>query len=398
MTQTQTDRTPRVLYLLSHPIQYQAPLLRHFAESGLLDVHTLYIRDTTKGAYFDPGFGTTLQWDVPLTDGYSHEFLHTSGRSDRLTRTAPVARHLAAAARAWRPDAVWVHGYDHINAVRLLAWAKRHRVRTFVRAEVEWSDAHGGPLVRGLKNSVLRAAFPAVDAFLAIGRRNRQFYADHGVPVHKVFDAPYAVDNDRFAAARGSGGPDELSRSQGLPTGRLAFLFAGKLIGRKRPADAVRAVARLRDELGVNANLVIVGSGELEVEMKELIGALDLEDRVALAGFMNQQEIAFAYARCSALLLTSERERWGLVANEAMAAGAPVIVARSVGCADDLVLDGVSGRVVETGDVTALAAAMADLAQPRLRAELALGATRRVADFSFEAVQSGVLNALAVRS
>jgi glycosyltransferase involved in cell wall biosynthesis len=382
--------------MLSHPIQYQAPMLQHFAASGRLDVHTVYIRNLGTSAYYDPGFGTTLHWDVPLTDGHSHEFLPSIGPTDRITRFTPLLRGLPAAVRRFRPDAVWAHGYDHVNAIRLLTWAKSNRVPALVRADVEWSDAHGGSAVRALKTLALRGTFPLVDGFLAIGRRNRQFYADHGVPGRKLFNAPYAVDNARFAAARGAGGPDALSRAHGLPTGRPAFLFAGKLIERKRPRDAVRAVAMLRDQFGIDANLVVVGSGDLEVEVKEQIGALGLEDRVALAGFLNQQEIAGAYARCTALLLTSSRERWGLVANEAMAAGAPVVTYRSVGCAEDLVVDGLSGRVVGTADVEGLAAALADLARPQYRDELAAGALRRVADFSYAAIEDGVVAALEV--
>lgn len=172
------------------------------------------------------------------------------------------------------------------------------------------------------------------------------------------------------------------------------FLFAGKLIDRKRPLDAVRAIARLRDAHHVDANLVIVGSGDQQTMIEKEVAQLGVADRVALAGFLNQHAIASAYAQCSALVLTSQRERWGLVANEAMAAGAPVIVARSAGCAEDLVEDGVSGRVVETGDVAQWAAAMAELSDPRRREVLAQGAQRRVSDFSFEAVEQGIVAAL----
>lgn len=394
MTPTSADRRARVLYLLSHPIQYQAPLLRHLSQSDRVAVHTIFVRDLGTKAYFDRGFGTRLQWDVPLTEGYSHEFLPSFGPTDRVTRLTPVLRGLGAAARRWRPHAVWVHGYDHLNAVRLLAWAKRHQVRTLVRAEVEWSDAHGRPRIRAVKDLALRRAFPLIDGFLTIGRQNSAFYADHGVPSAKLFPAPYAVDNARFAALRGSGTPDELSRAHGLSPGRPVFLFAGKLIERKRPLDAVRAVARLRDRHHRDANLVLVGSGDQQHDVEKEIAHLGVADRVSLAGFMNQQEIVTAYSRCSALLLTSERERWGLVANEAMAAGAPVIAYRSVGCAGDLVEDGLSGRVVDTADIDQLAGAMRDLSDEPRRNQLSAGAIRRVEQFSFAAIEAGLVAAL----
>jgi glycosyltransferase involved in cell wall biosynthesis len=386
---------PRILYLLSHPIQYQSPLLRYLANSGQVDVHTIYGAEGGVRGLFDEGFGKHVTWDVPLTEGYSHEFLPSLFGRKRVGRFTPWSRGLGSTLRRVRPDAVWVHGYDQVNSVRLIALAKGLGIPVMARAEVEQSDAHGRPSARFLKDRTLRLGYKAVDAFLAIGASNEKFYLDRGVPRDRIFSTPYAVDNARFqeawvAAQNGS----SLAADYDLPSGRTIFLLCGKLIPRKRPLDSLRALALIL-ERGASAALLIVGSGELLENARRLATALGIEDSVRFAGFLNQKAIADCYARADALLLTSERERWGLVANEAMAAGCPVISYDSAGCSNDLVLHGVSGCVVPTGDVFSLARSMVALCDSETRGRLSGGAVARVADFSFEAIELGLKQAVA---
>jgi glycosyltransferase involved in cell wall biosynthesis len=389
-------RGARVLYLLSHPTQYQSPMLCALSAAPDLHIHVLYSRRAGLDGCLDPGFGRPVTWDVPLLDGYSHEFLPMLAGSQKPSRLTPYSRGLFNAANRFRPDAVWLHGYDHINAVRLLLWAKVHRIPVLVRAEVEDSDALGGTVVRPIKDLVLRRYFVLVDRFLAIGNRNAEFYGRRGVQSARIHRVPYAVDNSRFAKARQSVRSEETLASQfDIPDpGDATFLFSGKLIPRKRPVDTVLALQALRDLHEIDASLVVIGTGELEEELRLAIERAGLGNRVALAGFVNQTGIAELYALSDALLLTSSRERWGLVANEAMAAGCPVISYEDVGCSNDLVLDHQTGRVVPTKDVLALAAAMAQLCDPNVRERLSKAALNHVAQYSFTAVERGLREAL----
>jgi len=380
---------PRVLYVVSHPIHYQAPMIRHIAAHGQVDIHAVFARnDGVSAAYFDKDFQQKVFWEVPLTDGYSHEFLPAvDGGSGLRQRGVSHLRHLWSLLRifrTYRPDAVWVHGYDSRYSLLLLAACKLTRTPVLARADVEESDAHGGPKVRVAKDRILKLYFPLIDAFLAVGLRNAKFYRDRGVPQRKIFMTPYGIDNHRFGEGSGT------LASTKTPT----FLFSGKLIPRKRPQDAIEALRLLSSSSTSAPRLVFVGSGELEPQLRRMTEEYGLQEQVTFAGFVNQRDIVSYYQNASALLLISERERWGLVANEAMAAGCPVISYEAVGCSHDLVRDDETGYVVDTGDVPALADAMSRLLDRAHQQAMFRAARAHVAKYSFDEVAQGLTETL----
>jgi Glycosyl transferases group 1 len=123
--------------------------------------------------------------------------------------------------------------------------------------------------------------------------------------------------------------------------------------------DVVQATALLRSQ-GVPAEVLVAGSGPLEADMRE--AAQEAKVPLHLLGFCNQTEMPAAYAAADLLVLPSTgRETWGLVANEALACGKPIVVSDAAGCAQDLATDGLAGRVFRCGDTAALASALADV-------------------------------------
>jgi glycosyltransferase involved in cell wall biosynthesis len=155
------------------------------------------------------------------------------------------------------------------------------------------------------------------------------------------------VDHERFASPPLVSRPELLARS-GLTDGRPVILFSGKLIPRKRPLDLVAAIRLLNQEV----TTLFVGDGSLAEEVR---AGLD-PDRGAVTGFVNQTLLPSYYHAADILVLPSEAETWGLVVNEAMAAGSLPVVSDSVGCAPDLVR-GV-GEIFRCSDIPDLAAAL----------------------------------------
>src|SRR5262249_39695769 len=136
----------------------------------------------------------------------------------------------------------------------------------------------------------------------------------------------------------------------GIDPDAFVVLFVGKLVISKRPLNVVRAIARLKRR----TTMLVVGSGPLEAELRTLARELSVD--LKLVGFLNQTELGRAYAVADCLTLPSDfPETWGLVVNEALATGLPVIVSAAVGCAPDLVDDGVTGFQYPLGHVDALA-------------------------------------------
>lgn len=363
--------TLRLLYFVSHPIQYQAPLLRRIARQPGIELRVLFECDTSSG-YFDAGFGQTLRWDVPLREGYDSELL---GEVD-------MSLEIAAA------DAVWLHGWQSSQHRRALRAAHRAGKPVFMRGENTLAAMPDGPFPRSwAKRAYLRSIFARCDGFLTIGSDNADYYRHHGIPSNRLFPMPYAVDNLAFATAAARARPhrEVFRRTLGLPEGLPIVLYCGKFVHRKHPEWLLEAWKRVQWP-GKPPILLFVGGGEMEGDLRARA-----TDGIAFLGFRNQGELPALYDLADVFVLPSEREPWGLAINEAMACGTPVIVSSEVGCARDLV-DPSCGAVFSVGDTAALANALVDVLG---RAETAgMAASEKIRSWDFESDVTGLLNAL----
>ena len=119
----------RLAYLVSHPIQYQAPLLRRIAREPDIDLTVFFGSDFSVKGYKDEGFGGVgVKWDIPLVEGYKHEFLPVLRDNATVSPTTPLNYGIASRLQggAGRPafDALWVHGYASVNALHGMTAAK----------------------------------------------------------------------------------------------------------------------------------------------------------------------------------------------------------------------------------------------------------------------------------
>lgn len=374
----------RIAIFTSHPIQYQAPLFRALAASGRV-VPTVYF-GSRHGAdvAVDAGFGKAFQWDVPLLDGYDHVFLpNTSAKPDvsrfggvRVSRPHDLFAH-------GQFDALLVLGWQTLAHVQLLRAAWSAKVPTIVRGESTLERVpHGG--ARGavrralwlpVRRRLYESAFERVDAFLVIGSRNREYYRSFGVPDEKFFWAPYGVDNAWFSLPepRRTQARDRVRAQLGVSERTIVFVSSAKLIARKRPSDLVDAVANVRQR-GIDAHALFIGDGEERASIEARATALGIANATSIAGFVNQRELPDWYAAADSLVLPSDsRETWGLVVNEAMAAGLPVIVSEAAGCSVDLVRQGDNGFTYPCGEVAALADRLSAVAALSTEGRRALG-------------------------
>ncbi len=383
-------RTPRVAYLVSHPIQYQAPFLRRLAASGAVELKVFFLSDFSARDHVDRDFGARVEWDVPLLDGYESVALSSSSRLGFLR---PLAWELPKLVAAGGFDALWVHGWAQLAHLRAIAAAARAGVPVFLRGE-------SVPGERGFpRNALLRGVLRRASAFLAIGRRNRAFYEEHGVEPSRVFFVPYAVDNERFrrSAEEAAVRREELRAELGLEAGRPVLLYASKLIERKRPEllfDAYRSLSpdgRREPE----PYLLYAGEGTLRGRLERRAAATGWST-VRFLGFRNQTELPALYDLCDAFVLPSVFETWGLVVNEAMNAARPIVASDGVGAVADLVRDGETGWTFPKDDAGALAERLrALLADPAAARAMGERARDVVGAYSFEAGQRGLLEALA---
>jgi glycosyltransferase involved in cell wall biosynthesis len=364
--------TARLVYFVSHPIQYQAPLLRRLAREADLSLLVVFERDFSSRSYRDPGFGVDIEWDVPLRDGYD----------SRLLKDCDLTRVIAEA------DAVWAHGWETPALRSVIAQAHAGDRPVLMRGE-NWSRAMpdgSGP--RGwLKRRYLARIFARCQAFLAIGTCNQAYYEAHGVPPNRIFGMPYAVDNDFFASRATSEAAAEVRARHGLSPDRKIVLYAGKLTRRKHPEHLLQAWRQASWRDGERPVLIFVGDGELRPNLEAEAGP-----DVIFTGFRNQTELPGYYAAADLFVLLAEREPWGLAVNEAMACGTGVVASDEVGAAYDLVDEG-TGLRLPAGDVAGLSRAFPGLMG---RADaLGRAARARIARWDFAADIAGLKSAIA---
>ncbi|MBT3238301.1 MAG: glycosyltransferase family 4 protein [Rhodospirillaceae bacterium] len=360
----------KLTYLVSHPIQYQASLLARIAAHGDINLRVVFERTSSQADHFDSGFGRTVEWDVPLREGYDSVVLSDT---DLQTEIADA-------------DIVWLHGWQTPMLRHALMLARQKAVPVLMRGEnCDLAMPDGWGPKGWLKRFYLSRIFEQCQGFLAIGTENENYYRARGVSASHIFQMPYAVDNDTFAdkALKAAEQRASLKASLGIAPEQKVVLFAGKFQHRKRPDLLVQAMKPL---LGDGSPvLVFVGSGDMDGELRRMA------PEAIFTGFKNQSELPAFYDLADVFVLPSEREPWGLAVNEAMACGTAVIVSDQVGCAVDLIGPD-CGRVFPAGDVRALTEALLHC----LENADAMGkaATEKITGWDFDADVRGLTTAL----
>ena len=394
-----SKRLPRVGVWASHPIQYAAPWFRHLARA--VDLEVFYAHRQSAAGQAGAGFGVEFEWDVPLLDGYRHRWLHNIARADRVAGFRGCdTPEVASIVGGGGFDAFVIFGWNHRSAIQTMRACRRHRVPVLMRGDSQLATPRS-TMTRAAKGLVFPWALERwVDGHLYVGRRNRQYLERYGVPADKLFFVPHAVDTsffrDEAERARQGGRQSGLRADLGIPAEAFVFLFAGKLIDKKRPRDLVEAWRRLRASgAGDAIHVVFVGDGPWRGGSEAL--AAEGATQVHFAGFRNQSELPAVYAACDALVLPSDaRETWGLVVNEAAACGLPSVVSDAAGCSDDLVVPGLTGFSYPVGDVRALADRMLAVKQlsEHRESDMRAGLRAVTATYSYETATGGVLQAM----
>lgn len=399
---TGLNKNVRLAYLVSHPIQYQAPLLRRIAKESDIDLTVLFGSDFSVRGYKDEGFGVGVKWDIPLLDGYRHEFLPKLHDTNTTSVTSPlnygIASRLRGQGGAAAFDALWLHGYSTVNAIHGIIAAKSLGIPVLLRAESWLGDRARTGTKLAAKNLFFKMLEQFVDAVLPIGTLNTKYWQHYLGRDFPMFLMPYAVDNDYFRrkSLEVRAGRSALQEELNLDPARPVILFASKLQSRKRCADLLEAYGNLSSEISVESlpYLVIVGDGEERAELERRAAERQLSG-VRFCGFRNQSELPRFFDLATVFVLPSQHEPWGLIVNEVMNAGRAVIVSDDVGCQPDLIRDGVEGCVFPVGDVGALTGALRRvLATPETAVEMGRNGLRRIQSWGFEEDIRGLRQAL----
>jgi glycosyltransferase involved in cell wall biosynthesis len=379
-------RRRRLGILATHPIQYFAPLYRRLAAEPSIDVRVFFAHRPTP-AEQGVGFGVAFEWDVNLTDGYDHVFLRNRSRQPDLQRFGGCnTPEISGLVMRERFDAFLVSGWNTRSYWQAMRACWRSGTPLLVRGDSQLAPQ--APWRAAAKRLAYPPMMRRFDACLAVGVRSAEYFRRYGA--RRVISSPHFVDNEAFArrADESRERRQALRRQWGIADDAFVPLFAAKFIPKKRPFDLVEAVAAAGRPA---MHALFVGEGELRAAAEALAGARGVA--ASFVGFLNQTEMASAFAAADVLVLPSDhRETWGLVVNEAMAAGLPAIVSEAAGCAPDLVVPAETGFSFPLGDIRRLTDLLRTTCDDRdLAPRMGRRARAHVSRYSVTAAATGIV-------
>lgn len=338
----------KLAIVISHPIQYYAPLFEKLAQE--ISVKVFY----TLGEHHitDEGFREKISWDIPLLDGYEYEFINNDARIKGSHHFNGIKNpNLIDKLDGFLPDAIMVYGWAYSSHLKVMRHFHK-KVPVWFRGDSTLLDKKS--VIKALLRKLLLTwVYSFIDKALYVGQNNRAYFEHFGIKADQLVFAPHAVDNNRFAISRREE-TFTLRQNFGIAEEDILIVFAGKFESKKDPELLLNSFIELnRSDL----HLLFVGSGELEHVIKSEVQARNSK-KIHLMGFQNQTEMPVVYQACDLFCLPSKgpNETWGLAVNEAMAAGKAVLVSDKVGCAADLVKAEINGYIFKSADQNSLTA------------------------------------------
>ena len=372
----------RRLVILSEIIApYRIPVFNSLAQHEDIDLHVIFLAEN------DPALRDWLVYKDEIH--FSYQVL-PSWRQRFGEHNLLMNRGLKAALQQAAPDIILCGGYNYLASWQSVRWAGRNRVPFILWVESTGRDFRSrNRAVEFLKGKFLRRC----SAFVVPGKSSFQYVKSYGACAEKIFVAPNAVDSELFARKAAAVRQEAAMQRHALHLPPRFFLFVGRLVPKKGVFDLLEAYGKLAPELRAAIGLVLVGEGSAHAELVRRATRIE-PGQVQCTGFVHREQLASYYALAEVFVFPSHTDPWGLVMNEAMACGLPVISSDAAGCTQDLVEDNRNGRVVRRGDVAQLASAMEELGRdPALRERMGNHSRGHILRYSPEACADGIAEA-----
>lgn len=353
----------RCVVVTNVPAPYRVPVWEHLANFQEIELHVIYCAP----AHIDPTqSGHSQKYGVHFLTGkykdYEAGFMHmdfsvvsllSSLKPDVVVTTGFIPTYLYAFAWAI------VQGVPHVAMTD--GTPEAERPLTFVHRLVR-------KLVFSLSKSFVGACWGSRDLFL-----------EYGVPREKIHLSPLCDDNVLFGS--------------GVATTRYDFIFCGQFVDRKNPLFAIRVAEGVARRLGRTVSIRFLGKGPMEDEIRQ--EALLTQGRVDLSfsGYLLQKDMPAEYAASRIFLFPTRMDCWGVVINEACAAGVPCVVSPHTGVANELVVDGENGYVCALDMALWVDRCTQLLTDDALWQRFSSSAKEKVKAYTFEVAARGVLDA-----
>jgi glycosyltransferase involved in cell wall biosynthesis len=370
--------THRIALLTEIIAPYRIPVFNVLARREAVDLHVIFLAETDQ---------KLRQWHVYKKEiCFSHQVL-PSWRWRAEKSSFLFNRGLWSALNKLSPQVIICGGYNYAASWEALLWARRHGVAFVLWSESNGRDARAGRTwVEWLKGYFLKHC----DGFVVPGKASFEYLKSLGSPEASILTAPNAVDNRLFAAKAANTRAHAAEFREKLKLPSRFILFVGRLVAEKGVYDLLEAYAKLENNLRSEVSLVFAGDGVCREELAERAKRITAGE-VCFPGFAQREDLAGLYALAEALVLPTHSDTWGLVVNEAMACGLPIIVSSVAGCSVDLVEDGWNGYVVPPRDSEKLREAIDSLLRrAELKQQMSARSLERIRNYSPEACADGL--------
>ena len=314
-----------------------------------------------------------------------HESFHRTtllpGAEARSASQSVVRDRLLQTLDRHRPDVLAVPGWWEPASLAAIEWAAATRVPVIMMSESARNDERRWAHREFVKRQVMRMCSAAIVG----GKPHARYLRDLGMDAARVLDGYDVVDNRHFSQGAAAARKDCGGTRAELRLPEQYFLASSRFLPRKNLIRLIAAYHLYRRQVGACHawSLIILGYGRQEQEIRAEVAARNLLPWVRLTGFQPYRRLPGYYALAGAFIHPALTEPWGLVVNEAMAAGTVPIVSKTCGCAPDLVTHGETGFQFDPEDVDELSRLMGRISsEPDLRARLAKNAASRIEDWS----------------
>lgn len=373
----------RVVILTEIIAPYRIPVFNALAAREDVDLRVIFFAET------DPAL---RQWHVYKDEiRFSYEVL-PSWRTRLGRYNVLLNQGVSSALRQAHPDVVVCGGYSYLASWQAALWARRNKIPLLLWSESTAQDARR----RHAAVEFMKVRFCRLcQAFVAAGKSSRDYLLALGAPESSIFIAPDAVDVHFYStrAEKARSQADESRARQALPL--RYFLCAGRLVKEKGVFDLLAAYAKLDESTRSQIGLVFAGDGPMRAELAHRAAAIS-PGVVKFCGWVHREQIPEIYALADALVFATHSDTWGLVVNEAMACGLPIVASTVAGCVPDLVERSWNGFIVAPRDIEGFAQAMQTLfSNPHLASRMRAHSLERIQQYTPEAWAEGLVRAVA---
>jgi len=361
---------PHSLLIYIEPTPYILGLVRELNKEAEKPVKTLFLcQDLTQS------------WGLSI-EGYNSELL----MKGYLMALKQIWQRLAA-----KPVVLHLAGWGHPLLLFALLTAGILRVPVVMESDTQLPV--GLPVwKRIVKRIIYPLVFRIPKMMLPGGSRQAKYFKHYGVNDNRIKITNMTVDVSAIkqrCAQMGEDGRKETRNRLNLDKNSVVFVFVGRLVAHKGLSDLLVAFKKINHEQP-NARLLIVGDGPLRESLSRTV---KMNQAVQSLGRLDMDGVIEIYHAADVAVVPSHFEPWGLVVNEALAAGLPVVASDRVGSVDDLIEDGVTGKVYASGSIAELEESLSELFDEKLRAQLSFNARELINEWTLEESAEKIINA-----